>query len=424
MTNDIPTPPSTSLSDPPSPTELPEYATYRRPSNNPFNYPPPLDELDDAAKMVPTGTSIIKTTMTTIVPVTFHPKPIYVIVATALNPPMGIGIRGGLPWKSIKGDMAFFRNLTSHVPESSGPSDTDSRSMNALIMGRKTWESIPLKFRPLSGRLNVVVTRTKAKELAGRILDQLQQSNPSTSWEVRDLILSTTTTHTSSDLPSSTQSTQAAPQVQSTSVLLSPSPANTATTAVLVTTTLHSILTLLSSNEPLAGTNITTHKIFCMGGAELYAQTLALSHSTTPDSTSENDQTQDAAPATTAIRPTSIAGSDTHSDADNPAFDIRILQTQVHKLSGEPFEVDTYFLQDLSFSSAHSPWREVSQRTLDSWVEGVTIPTPQPKPLSQPAGQDNDEIANPNHEDEDDYDGWVRDETAGVEFRVAGWERR
>lgn len=31
--------------------------------------------------------------------------------------------------------------------------------MNAVVMGRKTWDSIPARFRPLEGRLNVVVTR-------------------------------------------------------------------------------------------------------------------------------------------------------------------------------------------------------------------------------------------------------------------------
>lgn len=35
--------------------------------------------------------------------------------------------------------------------------------MNALVMGRRTWESIPRRLRPLAGRVNVVVSRTAAR---------------------------------------------------------------------------------------------------------------------------------------------------------------------------------------------------------------------------------------------------------------------
>jgi len=54
-----------------------------------------------------------------------------------------IGRDNTLPWH-LPEDMAHFKRMTLGCP---------------VIMGRKTWESLPAKFRPLPGRLNVVVTR-------------------------------------------------------------------------------------------------------------------------------------------------------------------------------------------------------------------------------------------------------------------------
>jgi dihydrofolate reductase / thymidylate synthase len=56
------------------------------------------------------------------------------------------------PWK-LPGDMEHFKKVTV------GTNHVDRK--NAVIMGRKTWESIPEKFRPLADRINVVLTRQK-----------------------------------------------------------------------------------------------------------------------------------------------------------------------------------------------------------------------------------------------------------------------
>ena len=54
-----------------------------------------------------------------------------------------IGQNNTLPWHFPE-DMAHFKRTTLGCP---------------VIMGRKTWDSLPPKFRPLPGRLNIVVTR-------------------------------------------------------------------------------------------------------------------------------------------------------------------------------------------------------------------------------------------------------------------------
>jgi len=54
-----------------------------------------------------------------------------------------IGNAGVMPWH-IPEDLAHFKEITLGAP---------------VIMGRKTWESLPERFRPLPGRRNLVVTR-------------------------------------------------------------------------------------------------------------------------------------------------------------------------------------------------------------------------------------------------------------------------
>ena len=52
----------------------------------------------------------------------------------------------------FRSEMAYFNRMTTAV-ENPG-------KINAVIMGRRTWESIPPKYRPLGGRLNVVLSST------------------------------------------------------------------------------------------------------------------------------------------------------------------------------------------------------------------------------------------------------------------------
>jgi len=83
-----------------------------------------------------------------------------VIAAVARNGVIGNG--NELPWR-LPEDMQFFKQETTGHP---------------VIMGRKTWESLPARFKPLPGRRNVVLTRdagytAPAAECTGSLEDAL-----------------------------------------------------------------------------------------------------------------------------------------------------------------------------------------------------------------------------------------------------------
>lgn len=74
---------------------------------------------------------------------------IVLVAAVAKN--RVIGRDNTLIW-NIPADMAHFKALTAG---------------HTVIMGRKTWESLPPRFRPLPGRRNIVISRQMGYEATG-----------------------------------------------------------------------------------------------------------------------------------------------------------------------------------------------------------------------------------------------------------------
>ncbi|TBU35296.1 dihydrofolate reductase [Dichomitus squalens] len=128
-----------------------------------------------------------------------------IVAATRNN---GIGQNSHLPWRLAK-EMAYFKRVTTNAPEG---------SMNAVVMGRNTWESIPQKFRPLNKRLNLVIS-------------------------------------------------------SNTNYQLLPADAATPCALVYLHSSLDSALERLSQSEYLEAP---IHRTFIIGGASLYRETLAL----------------------------------------------------------------------------------------------------------------------------------------------------
>jgi len=82
----------------------------------------------------------------------------------ACDPKGGIGYNNKLPWSKIEGDLPRFKKLTQD---------------KTVVMGRNTWDSLPIK--PLPNRYNVVVT-TKLIKLPDNVkkisnLDELTHFN-------------------------------------------------------------------------------------------------------------------------------------------------------------------------------------------------------------------------------------------------------
>ena len=82
---------------------------------------------------------------------TNRPRIAYVV---AVDENWLIGRDNDLPWR-LPDDMRWFRQQTMGKP---------------CIMGRKTYDSLPARFRPLPGQRNIVVTRNPAYEAPGAVV--------------------------------------------------------------------------------------------------------------------------------------------------------------------------------------------------------------------------------------------------------------
>ena len=85
--------------------------------------------------------------------------PFHIIVA--MDSQQGIGKDGRLPWY-LPADLRHFKEITCRTQQ--------PNQQNVVIMGRKTWDSLPEKFRPLPQRINVVVSHNKNLKLPKGVL--------------------------------------------------------------------------------------------------------------------------------------------------------------------------------------------------------------------------------------------------------------
>nr|Q27713.1 RecName: Full=Bifunctional dihydrofolate reductase-thymidylate synthase; Short=DHFR-TS; Includes: RecName: Full=Dihydrofolate reductase; Includes: RecName: Full=Thymidylate synthase [Plasmodium berghei ANKA]AAB60237.1 dihydrofolate reductase thymidylate synthase [Plasmodium berghei] len=101
----------------------------------------------------------------------------------------GIGNAGVLPWKCNLIDMKYFSSVTSYINENNyirlkwkrdkymekhnlknnvelntNIISSTNNLQNIVVMGKKSWESIPKKFKPLQNRINIILSRTLKKE--------------------------------------------------------------------------------------------------------------------------------------------------------------------------------------------------------------------------------------------------------------------
>ncbi|KAL1957196.1 hypothetical protein VTO42DRAFT_6230 [Malbranchea cinnamomea] len=323
-------------------------------------------------------------------------QPLILIVATTpiidrANPSrrrLGIGHNGNLPWPRIKSDMGFFARVTTRPPPSlphattsqtettatattttatatatangsrcapSGAYGLDSDVINAVIMGRKTYDSLPERFRPLPRRLNVIVTRDESGAVRQRVGAEWMAARQRMKEREMERLR---------------KAGEGTVEVeQSTSALSKAKEEEEQQPDVLVTNSLESALMELRQLHPSSSASTVSEKkkkkklggIFVIGGGEIYASALRLNTKELPGYTIRlvltdvRRRQQRAEPGCP-----SAASHSTTSEYD-PS----------HEANG--FECTTFFPLDLEDLEGGKQWRKADPSEVTQWVgEEVT----------------------------------------------------
>jgi dihydrofolate reductase len=83
-------------------------------------------------------------------------------IILAVDEKNGVWVHNTLAW-NLPSDMKHFKNITTQTK--------DLAKLNAVIMWRKTWMSIPWKFKPLKNRINCILSRNLKKSDLGSPID-------------------------------------------------------------------------------------------------------------------------------------------------------------------------------------------------------------------------------------------------------------
>lgn len=295
-------------------------------------------------------------------------QPLTLVVATTpiitpSNPSrthLGIGHNGNLPWPRIKSDMGFFARFTTRPPPvaiaTTGSTSTEPTSVvqtgvsapdvvNAVVMGRKTYDSLPARFRPLPRRLNVVVTRDESGDVQRRVVAEWRAARQ----REKERELEKMKTEVEGGMLTTVERVEdeaaAAGEDEQPDVLVSNS--------------LEDALRELGQRYPLASSSSSVPGkkklggIFVIGGGEIYTSTLRLDPETMPGYKIRL--------VVTDVRRRQLQQDETVATASTtPGYD------PGKEVNG--FECSTFFPLDMDDIEGNTGWRKAKPSEVTQWV--------------------------------------------------------